>query len=365
MAKTALISVSDKEGIAEFAKSLSSLGFDIISTGNTAKVILQGKVKVTQVSDVTGFPEMLSGRVKTLHPKVFGGILADRSDKKHNSEVKSAKIGFIDLVVVNFYPFEKISVLDARLNEIIENIDIGGPSLVRAAAKNYKDVLVVVDPKDYGVLIEKIKNKSVDEDFRGKLAAKAFMHTARYDTIISRYFAKSLLHEDFPDTYNFTFKKIQDLRYGENPHQKAAFYRAYLASESCISTAKQLQGKELSYNNILDSNDAFELIKEFEKPTAAVIKHTNPSGVASAQSIEEAFKKAYETDPKSAFGCVVALNKPCNEAVAKIMKPLFVEVVICPKFEKGATDVLREKKNLRLIETGPITKDYSSPEMRG
>ena len=364
MIKTALISVSNKEGIVDFAKHLAKLGIKIISTGKTAKLLKQNKINATLVSEITKFPEMLDGRVKSIHPNIFAGILADRKNKKHMNELKKLKIEPIELVAVNFYPFEEAYIKNAKIGKIIENIDIGGPALVRAAAKNYKDVLVVVEPKDYSQIIEKIKHKKIDEAERANFATKAFLYTARYSTIISRYFAGSFLSETFPEIYNFTFKKIQDLRYGENPHQKAAFYKSFLVPETCVSTAKQLQGKELSYNNILDANDAFELVKDFDRPTAAVIKHTNPSGVASDSKIEEAYKKAYETDPKSAFGSVVALNKPCNAEIAEMMKTLFVEVIICPKFEKDALKLLKEKKNLRLLETGHIVKDYRSLDMR-
>lgn len=364
MIKAALLSVSDKQGIVDFARQLAKLGIKIISTGNTAKLLKQNKINATLVSEVTKFPEMLDGRLKSLHPNIFAGILADRKNKKHMNELKRLKINEIDLVVVNFYPFEETAGKKAKLNEIIESIDIGGPSLVRAAAKNHRDVLVVIDPSDYNLIIEKIKSKKIDDNFRLRLAAKAFLRTARYDTIIGRHFAENFLKDMFPDIYNLTFKKIQNLRYGENPNQKAAFYRSFSIKETCVSTARQLQGKELSYNNILDANDAFELVKDFDAPTAAVIKHTNPSGVSSSGKIEDAYKKAHETDPKSAFGSVVALNRPCNSAIAKMMKPLFVEVVICPRFEKEAIEILKAKPNLRLLETGPISKDYKSPDMR-
>ena len=364
MIKTALISVSDKEGIVEFAKQLSKLGIKIISTGNTAKLLKQNKINVTLVSEVTKFPEMLDGRLKSLHPNIFAGILADRKKKKHMNELNKHGISTIDLVAVNFYPFEEIANKKAKLNDIIESIDIGGPSLVRAAAKNHRDVLVIVDPNDYSQIIEKIKNKKIDSDARMRLAAKAFLRTARYDTIIGRHFAENFLHDLFPDIYNLTFKKIQNLRYGENPDQRAAFYRSFSVRETCISTAKQLQGRELSYNNILDANDAFELVKDFDTPTAAVIKHTNPSGVASSDTIEDAYKKAHETDSKSAFGSVVALNKSCNAEIARMMKEVFVEVIICPKYENGALEILKSKTNLRLLETGPVVKDYGSPDMR-
>ncbi|MEK6983188.1 MAG: bifunctional phosphoribosylaminoimidazolecarboxamide formyltransferase/IMP cyclohydrolase [Nanoarchaeota archaeon] len=356
MIKTALISVSNKEGIVDFAKEIAKLGINIISTGNTAKLLRQNKIDVTLVSEITKFPEMLDGRVKSLHPNIFVGILADRKNKKHINELKKSKIESIDLVIVNFYPIEEAIKKNSKLTDIIENIDIGGPSLVRAAAKNHNNVLVITDPNDYETILVKIKNKEISNEDRVGLAAKAFSYTARYDTIINNYF-NSLTKLQFPDIFNLTFKKIQDLRYGENPHQTASFYRDVAVGENCVSTAKQLQGKELSFNNILDINAAFEMVKEFEKPTAAVIKHTNPSGVASAKAIEEAYKKAHETDPKSAFGCIVALNRNCTKETAILMKPLFIEVVICPKFDKGALEILKDKKNLRLLETGAVGKE--------
>ena len=355
MTKTALLSVSNKDGIVNFAKNLSKLGIKIISTGKTAKLLKQNKIDVTLVSEITKFPEMLDGRLKSLHPNIFAGILADRQNRKHMNELKKLKISTIDMVVVNFYPFEEIADKNPKLKEAVEHIDIGGSSLVRAAAKNHENVLVVVDPTDYNSVLEKIRNKTLSGEYRLGLAAKAFSYTARYDAIINNYF-NNIAKNEFPDILNLTFKKIQNLRYGENPQQVASFYQDFSVKESCVATAKQLQGKELSFNNILDVDAAFELVKEFDRPTAAVIKHTNPSGVASASTIEEAYKKAHETDPKSAFGCVVALNRVCSAETAKLMKPLFIEAVICPKFEKNALGALKEKKNLRLLETGTIKK---------
>ena len=355
MIKTALISVSNKEGIVDFAKQLSKLGIKIISTGNTANLLKKNKINVTLVSEITKFPQLLDGRVKSVHPNIFAGILANRKNKKHLKELKKLKIGPIDLVVINFYPFEETIKTNAKLKAAIEQIDIGGPALVRAAAKNHKDVLVVVDVNDYENIINKIKNKKLSNNDRLNLATKAFSYTARYDAIINNYFNYLTKHQ-FPDVLNLTFKKIQNLRYGENPHQISSFYQDLSINESCVGTAKQLQGKELSFNNILDVDAAFELVKEFDKPTSAIIKHTNPSGVASAQTIEEAYRKAHETDSKSAFGSVVALNRNCNLETAKLMRPLFIEVIICPIFEKSALEILKEKKNLRLLETGPIKK---------
>jgi phosphoribosylaminoimidazolecarboxamide formyltransferase / IMP cyclohydrolase len=364
MIKTALISVSNKKGAPEFARELQKLGVKIISTGNTAKILKENGVKSVSVSEVTKIPEMMDGRVKTLHPNIFAGILADRNNEKHMQELKYLNVDLIDLVVVNFYPFEETMKKNADIFKIEENIDIGGPSMVRAAAKNNNHVVVVIDPADYGMVIKKIKNGKMDAKARKNLAAKAFLHTARYEVIISRYFAEHFIEKEFPEFLNFTFSNIQNLRYGENPHQKAAFYRSFWVNETCVSTAKQLQGKELSYNNIVDANDAFELVKEFKVPTAAVIKHTNPCGVASSKTINEAYKRAYEADSKSAFGSVVALNMACNAETAKLMEKLFVEVIICPSFDKGALELLQKKKNLRLLETGQITKDYRALDMK-
>ena len=363
MSKTALISVSNKENVVEFAKQLSKLRIKIISTGKTAELLKKSKINATQVSEITKFPEMLDGCVKSLHPSIFAGILADRSSKKHENELKRLNINKIDIIVVNFYPFEETIKNSSKLKEAIENIDIGGPSLVRAAAKNHKDVLVIVDPGDYNQIIEKLKNNKITVEYKLKLAAKAFMHTARYDSIINSYF-NNITKNQFPDVLNLTFKKIQSLRYGENPYQSASFYQDLIVNESCVANAKQLQGKELSFNNILDIDAAFELVKDFDKPAAAVIKHTNPCGVASASTIEEAYRKAHETDPLSAFGSVVALNRSCNLETAKIMKSLFLEVVICPKFEKDALEMLKEKKNLRLMEISTAKKQKAGYDFK-
>lgn len=362
MAKTSLISVYDKTGVVDFAKELSSLGIEIISTSGTASLLQKSGIKVTQVSELAKHKEILDGRVKTLHPQIFGGILSVRSNKKHSKELQENNIKNIDIVAVNLYPFGELLNKNAPLKELIENIDIGGPSLIRAAAKNYNDVMVVVDPIDYPLVIEKIKNKKIDEKYNCNLAAKAFAYTARYDSLINSFFNK-LNEIKFPEILNLTFRKSQNLRYGENPHQQAAFY-TYFTNESCVGTAKQLHGKELSFNNILDVDSAFELVKDFDRPTAAVIKHTNPSGVASAGKIEDAYKKAHETDLLSAFGCIVALNRNCNIEAAKLMKPLFIEAVICPRFDKDALELLKTKKDIRLLETGAIRKFPGSYEYK-
>ncbi|MBI2107937.1 bifunctional phosphoribosylaminoimidazolecarboxamide formyltransferase/IMP cyclohydrolase [Candidatus Woesearchaeota archaeon] len=362
MAKTALISVYDKTGVVEFAKELSALGISIISTSGTASLLEKNGIKVIQVSDLTGHKEILGGRVKTLHPAVFGGILAVRSSKGHMKELQENRLQAIDIVAVNLYPFEELLNKKAPVKELIENIDIGGPGMIRAAAKNYNDVMVVVDPVDYPLIIEKLRNGKKNEIFNCSLAAKAFAYTSRYDSLVNSFF-NGLNGINFPEILNLSFRKSQNLRYGENPHQQAAFY-TYFTNESCVGTAKQLHGKELSFNNILDVDSAFELVKDFEKPTAAVIKHTNPSGVASADRIEDAYRKAHETDPLSAFGCIIALNRGCNLQAAKLMKPLFIEAVICPSFDKDALELLRTKKDIRLLETGPIIKSSGSFEYK-
>lgn len=354
--KTALISVSNKKGVVEFARSLQALGYRILSTGGTAKELKGNGVKVIQISDYTKFPELMDGRVKTLHPRIFAGILAVRKNKSHMMQLNKNKIGQIDLVAVNLYPFEETVAKNASFEDAIENIDIGGPSLLRAAAKNFSDVITIVDPNDYGIILKKLKNGELTKEDKSALALKVFEHTARYDSIINNYFREKFDGKLFPDTLNLTFRKKQDLRYGENPHQKAAFYTDPISFEDSVSNARQLQGKELSFNNILDLDNAFELVKQFREPAAAVIKHTNPSGCSVGKTIEEAFKKAYEADTLSAFGSVIALNRPCTKKVAEMIDKFFVEVVICPKFEKDALGILEKKKSLRLLETGGIKK---------
>ncbi len=364
MEKIALLSVSNKEGIAEFAKGLQNIGFSILSTGGTASLLKKNHIPVKEVAEYTGQDEILDGRVKTLHPKVFGGILGDTASKEHQEQMKKWGISPISVVCVNLYPFLETVMKKAPLHETIENIDIGGPSLIRAAAKNYPNVLVVTNPRDYVRVLDELKAGEIKEEFRTELALKAFAHTARYDVIINRYFVEKFGNKPFPSFYNFTFEKVQDLRYGENPHQKAALYKPFFINETGVSNSKQLQGKELSYNNILDATEALSNVEDFEKPTVAIIKHTNPSGVASGKTIAEAFDRAHKADPKSAFGSVVAMNEECDGATAELMKDLFIEVVICPSFSKEALLVFEKKKNLRLLETGKIAVDRSSPEMR-
>src|SRR3989338_442830 len=368
MIKTALISVSDKEDIVDFAKELSKLNIRILSSGGTADLLRKNKIPVTLISDYIKTREMLDGRVKTMHPKIQAGILAVRENKKHMLELKKSDILPIDMVVVNFYPFENLIGKNTDIKTAVESIDIGGPSMARAAAKNFNDVIVVVDPKDYEPVMESLKNKKTDLKLKEKLALKAFGHTARYDAIINSYLREKFNADEFPEILNLTFSKKQDLRYGENPHQKAAFYLDPTIYEHGLGTMKQLHGKELSFNNILDIDNAFELVKSFRQPAATVVKHTNPSGCAIADKIEDAFKKAYEADTISAFGDVVALNRNCNKEIAEFLKNIFVEIVVCPKFEKGALEILKQKKNLRLLETGGIKvseKGYYSSKVVG
>lgn len=351
----ALISVSDKTGIQEFAKALVKYKVDIISTGGTANVLRDAGVSVISVDEVTGFPEMMNGRVKTLHPKIHGGLLAKRDDEAHMTAAKNHGIGMIDLVVVNLYPFEStIAKQDVTLSEAIENIDIGGPSMLRSAAKNFKSVAVVVNPQRYTEILESMAENQgvVSSELRQDLALEAFQHTARYDTVISNYLAKISLKgssSDFPDTLTPVLKKSADLRYGENPHQTAAFY-SYSYSTNGLSKMVQRHGKELSYNNIVDLEAAWHIVREFDEPSVAIIKHTNPCGVAIADTLSIAYKKAYEADPVSAFGSIIGCNQAVDLDTATAMTELFVEAVIAPSFSKEAFELLSKKPSIRLIE---------------
>lgn len=357
--KRALISVSDKTGVVEFAKGLHELGVEIISTGGTMKAIADAGIPVISVSDVTGFPEMMDGRVKTLHPKVHGGILAIRDNPSHVAAMQEHGITGIDLVAVNLYPFrETIAKPDVTLPEAIENIDIGGPSMVRAAAKNYKYVTIVVDPSQYGDILERIKADTLTEEFRLSLSQKAFLHTGLYDCAIADYLAKKVEGESaMPAVYSIAYTKLQELRYGENPHQKAAFYKDPEARGG-IAASRQLHGKELSYNNIVDMEAAWDLASEWtETPACAIIKHTNPCGTALGATPAEAFQRAFDADSKSAFGGIVAMNRECDAETAEKMKPIFFEVVMAPKFSAEALEILGTKKNIRLIEVPPVTNE--------
>lgn len=361
----ALISVSDKTGIVEFAKELQHLGVEIISTGGTAKSLKEHGVRVVEISEYTGFPEIMDGRVKTLHPKVHGGLLGLRDNETHKKQMKELGIKSIDMVVVNLYPFEKtIAKKGVSLEEAIENIDIGGPSMIRSASKNYKHVIVVVNPKRYGFIIEELKanHNDLSEKMRFELAIEAFRMTGRYDRIIANYL-DSLDKEKggYPTALSLDYIKRQPLRYGENPHQTAAFYVEENITEPCVSNGQQIFGKELSYNNIIDLNAALELVKEFERPSAIVIKHTNPCGAASTNTLAEAFMKAYNGDPVSAFGCILGLNRMVDVATADaITEPgHFVEAIIAPDFEPKAVEILTTKRKwgsgLRLLKTGELS----------
>jgi phosphoribosylaminoimidazolecarboxamide formyltransferase/IMP cyclohydrolase len=362
----ALISVSDKTGVAEFAAGLAAQGVEILSTGGTAKLLRDKGLKVRDVSDLTGFPEMLDGRVKTLHPKVHGGLLAIRSNPQHQEQVKKHGIEFIDLVCVNLYPFEKTAAKpDVKFEELIENIDIGGPSMIRSAAKNFGDVTVVVDAADYPVVLEEMKANggSVTDETRARLSRKAFATTAAYDGAISTTLQK-LADGALPQNLHMNFRKTMDLRYGENPHQKAALYVDPSAGGRGLASAKQLQGKELSYNNLVDLEAAWRMVGEFDQPTTAIIKHTNPCGLASAPTLAESYLRALEVDPVSAFGSVIAVNRPLDGATAEAISKLFVEAVIAPSYEPAAREKLAGKKNLRLMDMSTTTGDEYGPQLK-
>ncbi|MED4990478.1 bifunctional phosphoribosylaminoimidazolecarboxamide formyltransferase/IMP cyclohydrolase [Parageobacillus toebii] len=348
--KRALLSVSNKEGIVSLAKQLVELGVEIISTGGTKKTLEEAGVPVIGISDVTGFPEILDGRVKTLHPMIHGGLLAIRDNERHQSELREHHITPIDLVVVNLYPFQQtIAKSDVTFAEAIENIDIGGPTMLRAAAKNHQYVTVVVDPADYDTVVQELKEHGdVSAETKLKLAAKVFRHTAAYDAMIAEYLTNKT-GEEYPESLTITFEKKQALRYGENPHQTAAFYKKPLGASFSIAQAMQLHGKELSYNNINDANAALQIVKEFTEPAAVAVKHMNPCGVGVGATIYEAFTKAYEADPTSIFGGIIALNREVDKETAEKMHEIFLEIVIAPSFSKEALDILTQKKNIRLL----------------
>jgi phosphoribosylaminoimidazolecarboxamide formyltransferase/IMP cyclohydrolase len=355
----ALISVSDKTGIVELASGLMSLEVELLSTGGTAKLLREKGLKVRDVSDLTGFPEMLDGRVKTLHPKIHGGLLARRSNPQHQAQVREHSIEFIDMVVVNLYPFEKTAMKPGvTLEELIENIDIGGPSMLRSAAKNFEDVTVVVDAADYPAVLEELQRNSggVSRETRARLARKAFATTAAYDSAISTTLQK-MANGEFPETLHLNYRKVMDLRYGENPHQKAALYRSPSAAGRGLAAAPQLQGKELSYNNLVDLEAAWRLVQEFAEPTTVIIKHTNPCGVATGATLVESYQHAVEVDPVSAFGSVIAFNRALNGPTAEELLKLFVEAVVAPGFEAPALERLAGKKNLRLLDMSATAGD--------
>lgn len=348
--KRVLISVSDKTGVVELTRELVELGYEIISTGGTKKTLNEAGIKTLSISDITNFPEIMDGRVKTLHPSVHGALLCVRDNENHLKALKDNKIDLIDMVVVNLYPFkETLAKEDVTHEELIENIDIGGPSMLRSAAKNYKSVTVVVDPKDYERVICELKESGDTQlETRERLAAKVFRHTSAYDTLIAEYLTNKV-EEKFPETITVTYEKVQDLRYGENPHQKAGFYKKSFAGYS-LGNAKQLHGKELSYNNIQDANAALEILKEFKEPTVVAVKHMNPCGVGSGKNIDEAWTRAYEADKVSIFGGIVVVNSCITKSVAEELSKLFLEIVIAPRFEKEALEIITQKKNIRVLQ---------------
>ncbi len=351
----ALLSVSDKSGLAAFARGLAALGVQILSTGGTAKLLEKEGIPVTEVSAHTGFPEMLEGRVKTLHPKIHGGILARRDSAEHRAAIDAAGIPTIDLVVVNLYPFQAtVADPDARLEDAIENIDIGGPAMLRSAAKNHAGVAVVVDPGDYGKVLEELRaTGEVAAATRFALATKAFAHTAAYDGAIASYL--SSLEADgarraYPDVLSLQLAKLQDMRYGENPHQSAAFYRDANPVLGGIAQASQIQGKALSYNNVADADAAWECVKTFAEPACVIVKHANPCGVATGKSPLDAYRKAFKTDPTSAFGGILAFNRTLDAAAARAIGAQFAEVIIAPRLDAGARAEFAKKQNLRVLE---------------
>ncbi|WP_278541047.1 bifunctional phosphoribosylaminoimidazolecarboxamide formyltransferase/IMP cyclohydrolase [Oxalobacter formigenes] len=359
MIQSALISVSDKTGLVEFAKELAAMNVSILSTGGTAELLKKNGIAVTEVADYTGFPEMMDGRVKTLHPKVHGGILARRDMASHMDAIAKHGINTIDMVVVNLYPFQQtVAKADCTLEDAIENIDIGGPAMLRSAAKNYKDVAVVCDPADYADIIAEMKKNdgSLSTDTKFELSKKTFSHTAQYDGAIANYMSslkadkKHQNRKAYPEILNLQFEKVQDMRYGENPHQSAAFYREKDIEPGTLASYRQLQGKELSYNNISDADAAWECVKNFDEPACVIIKHANPCGVAVGKDLLDAYQKALQTDPEAAFGGIIAFNGELDGRTSEEVSKLFVEVLIAPSFTEEAKSIFNRKKNLRLLE---------------
>ena len=351
----ALLSVSDKNGLVPFAQKLVELGYELVSTGGTHKVLEAAGLNVIAIDDVTDFPEMLDGRVKTLHPRVHAGLLARRDVPEHMATLAEFNITPIDMVVVNLYPFkETIQKSGVTEAEAIENIDIGGPSMLRSAAKNFASVLPIVDPTDYGVVIEKLQTNQVDQAFRKSLAAKVFQHTAAYDALIADYLTVS----EFPTNLTLPYEKFDDMRYGENPHQKAAAYTTALSESYSVLNADILHGKQLSYNNIRDADAALRIIAEFEETTVVTVKHMNPAGIGQGENLEEAWDKAFAADDISIFGGIVALNRQVDAVTAKKMHSIFLEIIIAPSFTPEAFEILSAKKNLRLL-TLPFTNTIS------
>jgi phosphoribosylaminoimidazolecarboxamide formyltransferase/IMP cyclohydrolase len=366
--RRALLSVSDKSGIVELARELAALGVALVSTGGTAQLLAREGVPVSEVSAVTGFPEMLDGRVKTLHPKIHGGLLARRDDPRHQAALREAGIEPIDLLVVNLYPFQStVADPDCRLEDAVENIDIGGPAMLRAAAKNYSGVTVVVDPADYAGVLQEIRAQGgTSPETRFALARKVFAHTAGYDGAIASYLASldaKGARAEYPGFLSLQFHKLQDLRYGENPHQSAAFYRDERPVPGAIAGYRQVQGKELSYNNLADADAAWECVKQLEEPACVIVKHANPCGVALADSPAAAYDKAFRTDPVSAFGGILAFNRALDLAAAQAIGRQFAEVIIAPRVEKDALDEFSRKANLRVLEI-PLSRETQAHDYK-
>ena len=363
----ALISVSDKTGLVEFARGLKDMGVEIISTGGTAALLDRSDIRTIGISEITGWPEMLDGRVKTLHPIVHAGILARRDSPEHMLQLEKLKIKRIDMVVANLYPFKETVLKGASLDEIIENIDIGGPSMIRAAAKNYMGVAVVTNPSKYQPLLEEMRanDRTLKEETHEALMLEALRTTAVYDSMIFTYLAKVFPSELFPSTYSLGMERSYDLRYGENPQQEAAFYVDPFSTGVSVGRSEKLHGKEISYNNILDLESALELLREFpDRPTAVVIKHTNPCGIASADSLADAFITAYNVDSLAAFGCVIGLNREVDVATAEQIASHFVDCVIAPEYSPEALALLTKKKNIRLLRTGAAIVHDERPELK-
>ena len=359
--RRALISVSDKRGIIEFAEGLAALGVEILSTGGTCRQLRDAGIDAVEVSEKTGFPEIMDGRVKTLHPRIHGGLLGRRGQDE--GVMAEHGIEAIDLLAVNLYPFEAtIASADATLEDAIENIDIGGPAMIRAASKNHESVTVVVDPADYDQVLAKIRDDSLQVEDRRRLAAKAYAHTGAYDAAITNYLSQALGDPPLREQFLYAAKRIEKLRYGENPHQEASFYRDAGAVSGTLAAARQIQGKELSYNNIADSDAALECVKQFAEPACVIVKHANPCGVAVDKDCLAAYQRAFQTDPTSAFGGIIAFNRPLDAQTASaILDKQFVEVIIAPSIDKDALPLLSEKKNVRVLATG----DWQSGEAHG
>ncbi|MCL2354143.1 MAG: bifunctional phosphoribosylaminoimidazolecarboxamide formyltransferase/IMP cyclohydrolase [Defluviitaleaceae bacterium] len=373
MKKYALLSVSDKEGIVDFAKGLASHGFSLISTGNTHKAIQEAGLEVLEISQVTGFPECLGGRVKTLHPKVHGGLLARRDNPDDMAFLEEHGISQIDLVCINLYPFKETILKNADLATAIENIDIGGPSMIRSASKNNASVAVVVDKNDYSLVLDQLANGGITKEFRFELAAKAFSHTAAYDALIAQYLGQKAGLPKFGEKFTLTFEKQQDLRYGENPHQDAVYYREILTDAADLVNAKQIHGKELSFNNINDTNGAVELLKDIAGLGIGVVavKHATPCGVGTGESTFEAWDKAYKADPLSIFGGIIATNGEVDKATAEGINNIFVEIVVAPSYSPAALEILQSKKNIRLLtldceaEATSLSKKFDFKKVSG